>query len=287
MKKAVYKYRDKESDLLLSLKEGQQYLINLLGQFSLFCRDHKIEFFLLWGTLLGAKREGKMIPWDDDIDIGVTDDNYLKLVGCLNDLKNYGIDFLHFSCTKKMYSNEIRLYIPGFYKLQESNVGKYITPLCIDVFVANKINTQIDVDLKKQLEKQIKSTIQKLIKKEGIWKSKNLFKYCIRKIEHLILSIHSTKHLHLKLKELCEVLYNHNGDYQYCFPETLHNQNSWLKTYQKNCFENLEKATFENLDICIPSKSDEILELNYGDWKTPKDRSNGHVYNEVLIYRKP
>lgn len=286
MCKAVYPYKEIDTDETVSLSECQKYLVRLLDKFSMFCQDYKIDFFLLWGSLLGAKRNNKMIPWDDDIDIGVTDETFARLLTNANHLSNYGINYLHYTKNSKMYSNEIRLFLPGFYKIQETNFKQYMTPVCIDVFVANKINSDINYGQKTKCELKIKRTINILVKKEAIWKSQTTLKYLLRSIQKVFLSIHSTKRLHKRLERLCKELYNGSGDYQYCFPETLHNKKSWLKTYDKKSFEKLENILFENVYVSIPSSSEEILRINYGDWKTPVDRTSGKVFQELFIYRK-
>lgn len=286
MRKAVIKYKKNSKDEFLSLKECQQYLIRLLEKFSLFCRDYKIDFFLLWGSLLGAKRNSKIIPWDDDIDIGVTDEVFAKLLHNAPHLHEYGIDYLHFSKNSKMYSNEIRLFIPGFYKIQETNFNQYMTPVCIDVFIANKINKDINPRKKLKLEFKLKKTINILIKKEAIWRSKTTFKYLLRYTQKIFYIFYPTKYLHKKLEKMCNSLYDGCGQFEYCFPETLHNQKSWLKTYKSECFDTLESILFENIHVSIPSLSDEILKLNYGEWEKPIDRTGGEVFNERFFYRK-
>lgn len=42
------------------------------------CRKHGIVYYIMGGTALGAVRNGGFIPWDDDFDIFMTQDNYRK-----------------------------------------------------------------------------------------------------------------------------------------------------------------------------------------------------------------
>ena len=51
--------------------------------------EHHIRYFLAFGTLLGAVRYGKFIPWDDDVDVLVPREDYNKLLTLFRDSERY------------------------------------------------------------------------------------------------------------------------------------------------------------------------------------------------------
>ena len=63
-----------------------QLQLDILRDVDTFSRNNGIEYFLVGGTGIGAARHGGYIPWDDDIDIGMTRPNYDKFVNSFNDV---------------------------------------------------------------------------------------------------------------------------------------------------------------------------------------------------------
>ena len=56
----------------------QDKILEIMAYVDAFCVDHDIEYCLMGGSALGAKRHQGFIPWDDDLDIFMTPDNYEK-----------------------------------------------------------------------------------------------------------------------------------------------------------------------------------------------------------------
>lgn len=60
------------------LKELQNKILEIMSYIDSFCMEHNIDYCLMGGSALGAVRHGGFIPWDDDLDVFMTPDNYNK-----------------------------------------------------------------------------------------------------------------------------------------------------------------------------------------------------------------
>ena len=59
-------------------QELQAALTEMLAWFHRFCSAHQLRYYILGGTMLGAVRHGGFIPWDDDIDVGMPWEDFLR-----------------------------------------------------------------------------------------------------------------------------------------------------------------------------------------------------------------
>lgn len=115
----------------LTLQELKCIEFEILEKFDAFCKENNIRYFLAFGTLLGAIRYKKFIPWDDDIDVLVPREDYDKMLRIFKDDERYQL----FSFEKNSD------FLFPFAKLCDMTTRKEET------VYQNKITLGVDIDI--------------------------------------------------------------------------------------------------------------------------------------------
>ena len=68
-----------------NLRIIQKANVELLNIFHSICEEKNLQYWIDFGTLLGAVRHKGFIPWDDDIDLGMPRDDYEKLISLFSE----------------------------------------------------------------------------------------------------------------------------------------------------------------------------------------------------------
>lgn len=76
MEAVSVKYMRKDTPDEYGIKELQDVLLEIMVYIDSFCNEHGVDYCLMAGSALGARRHEGFIPWDDDIDIYMTEDDY-------------------------------------------------------------------------------------------------------------------------------------------------------------------------------------------------------------------
>lgn len=113
--------------------------LNLLKKFDGFCKEHKIEYCLAYGTLLGAIRHNGFIPWDDDIDIMMTRHEYDKFLSLRNDPKlTFGV--ISPEIDGNYYAPYCNIYDKDTLLIEEGNCHRgFNLGVKIDIFPFDKV----------------------------------------------------------------------------------------------------------------------------------------------------
>ncbi len=73
----------------LTLQELKDIEFNILKMFDSFCKDNNITYYMSHGTLLGAVKYQKFIPWDDDVDLLIPREDYNRMISLFKDNDRY------------------------------------------------------------------------------------------------------------------------------------------------------------------------------------------------------
>ena len=74
----IYLFHEFDNGYYMELMRSISF--ELFKFFNYVCEKHNIEYWLDFGTLLGAVRHGNFIPWDDDLDVGMIRSEYLRFI---------------------------------------------------------------------------------------------------------------------------------------------------------------------------------------------------------------
>ena len=100
----------------LQLKE-----LECLKEIDRICRKYDLEYYLAWGSAIGAMRHKGFIPWDDDIDVLMKWEDYVKFKECF--LKEANPDFFY----QDWHSD--RYYYSSWAKLRMNNTTEMMREL--------------------------------------------------------------------------------------------------------------------------------------------------------------
>lgn len=243
------------------LRKLQLEELTLLEELDRVCKKNNIEYFIAYGTALGAIRHQGFIPWDDDIDVMMTTENYNKFEKIAT--KELGKDFFFQSLdTEKhlhIYWNKIRKNNTiSAIKGQEKT--KTHLGICMDIFPLSKYPTKRRVQKKHYLYMKmaliiLETELYKLHFKEVNRKGKIL--YSVLSIIPLFIRNRIAKHLVKKVL-------NYNGPYEnYVEYSELYNH---LFLYPKELIGKTISTKFENKEFPILKDYDKYLTITYGNY---------------------
>ena len=235
--------------------------LDLIEELLRVCEENDIKIFAVCGTLLGAVRHHGFIPWDDDVDFGVTRENYEKLIK-LNDKFQEPYFLQHTLTDPYYYSDVARLRNSNTTAIEKKDRrSKCNNGVYVDIFPFDKI-PENSVELQK-LTRQTK-----FLKKFVYWPRntsanniKDIFKVYISKIVTCVIGYNR---LYLYYQNICKS-YNGNSKLKRVGIVSGSIDHSEFYYYVDDISETI-KIPFENIFIPVPVGYDRCLKVNYGNY---------------------
>ncbi len=254
------KYMRPDLDDTYGFLEVQDKILEIMVDVDRFCENRGIEYCLMGGSALGSKRHGGFIPWDDDLDIFMTPDNYEKFRECFQKEGNKEKYYLQeWGLTDGMITiAKVRLngtsYIEEIVKDWDIHQGIYIDIFILhncpnnrlsqlhQCFWAKYVITKGLALREKDRHKGIRGFVIKIAK---IFPERFLVKHALKVVY---------KYRNKKTKYYCNFL----G--KAVFKKGI---------YKKEWFDNPVYAPFETVQLKVPEKLHEFLTERFGDYMKP------------------
>ena len=265
----------------ISFEQAKPYYLEMLDFLHNYCEQNNIKYMMYFGTLLGAVRHKGFIPWDDDVDIGMTRENLSKFVEICKTQLDTNKWFLQTPETEKNSADyglfRLRLNDTKFVIESRKDVKTH-DGFCIELWAFDKIP---DNSFKAKfyanwfavlkriifIRKGYSSNPRTIYAKLGVKAAKILLApFSLKTLEKWIVK-HEDKYMNKSVKEGCFLSDGYKRNH-----------------YNYDCLLNLTTTDFEGYQFSIPQDYEHFLITQYGDYMQlpPEDeRINHHKIIEI------
>lgn len=255
--------------------EQKKIMVEILEYFDKVCRENKIKYSLIGGSLIGAIRHKGIIPWDDDIDVILTQENYLKIISLLEKENDNRFKILTQNTCKDYFFPFPKLIDKRTYVVEPQNleqISEY--GIYIDIFSYNFIPD--DETKRKNIVKKIK-LLNSMMSRKKINLQKEGFKQnFLRFNKNIISKMLGYKYIINKLNKIY-IKYNVEPSKHVVSNWPIYKIDKEVQQ-EKNINEYID-VPFENIQVMIFKNYDEILKTTFGDYMKlpPENERKSHA----------
>lgn len=275
-----YQYMRDGLDPKYGFLELQDKILEIAVYIDKLCRENDINYCLMGGSALGAKRHGGFIPWDDDLDVFMTPDNYEKFRKVFNEngdkekyyLQEWGLTDGMVTISKIRLNNTS--YIEESLKKWDIHHGIYV-----DIFI---LHTCPDNKLQ-QIHQCLcaKYVIMKGLAVRGYNRRGGFLGFALKVMSRMpdrLWVKHGLKQVYKYRNKKTNYFCNFMG--KAVFKNAI---------YKREYFENPEYAPFEKVKLKVPLKLHEFLSERFGDYMKPPtpERIKWEQHAESWNFDKP
>lgn len=242
------------------LKHLQEILLAMFKDFDEICKKNDINYFIYFGTNIGAVRHGGFIPWDDEIDVGLLREDYEKLIKILekdNNQKYYIYNWKHrFGVDDSCYTPKTLFCLKNTrLKFMLMDYGIYIDLNVLDDLPDGK--TQRFMFIKALNLIYFVFNLARIVDSD-VYVSRNK-----ERIGHFIRFVFNHVNIpNFFAKVFTRLIKKYNDT-----SENVCNTNSlYYIPFSKKYFSKMIPIKFEDMVVNMPCGYDEILRLVYGNY---------------------
>lgn len=255
--------------------------LEVLAEIDKVCRKYDITWYADFGTLLGAVRHKGFVPWDDDIDICMMRDDYMRFNEIAEKELPQSYVVLNIHKNEVYYDYVTRVTNEHGLNFEREYLDKYHEcpyAVGIDIFSLDKISP----DEKK--EEKRKQTARRLMKAANDMPFDNSDSVRIQEIFETVkdichIDINSPKPVRQQLFEEAEHLFTIFNDESAAEVACM---GLWISInkykYPISCFDKVLRMPFEVTEISVSAEWDEILKIEYGDYMQIQKGGSDHEY---------
>ncbi|MCC4490572.1 LicD family protein [Limosilactobacillus reuteri] len=263
----------------LDTKRSQEVSLKILKIVTDVCEKLNLNYYLMYGTLIGAVRHKGFIPWDDDIDIMMPRKDHDILVNYFfsNPTALRGLELFTPYNNKKYPYMITRISNPNF-KILIQNEELYGMGVFIDIYpfdgLGNNLGEALRIEKKGDRLSSLcyLSTRKHFAKENTKGTMKNIVKFPI----FLLAKIIGKNYFQRRLNKLKNYSFD-NSKYVCC---TIWASGGRKDIFKSEWFKNFTYAQFEDYKFRIPIDYDDVLKHVYGDYMKLPDSTKriGHHF---------
>lgn len=265
--------------------------LEVLAHIAAVCEKYQLPWFAYSGTLLGAVRHQGFVPWDDDIDICMLRGDYQKLLAVLPGELPEEWHVYNAMCGEDQTQFWTCVMNSDSVSIEEERLAEFhgCPFICgVDIFPLDYIpNNQKEARMERSLFDLVQKGVQLAQIKEPTKKNKRALKDVLKALEDFChIKFNQTENMVAQLwrvgNQICASYGEADGDYVTNYSAYVNNPDFF---YDKHWFDDMEYFPFESVSMPVPVSFENVLEMQFGDWKTPIRGESTHgypFYNEQL-----